>query len=332
MTFKPIDEEKLTKAIQLHMGGMSKSEACIQAGIGSPDTLLKYMRRLGLKSPSITPNKSFLDRVASSILPAQPTIRNEQPAAIELPNKPPFKVLIMDTELLPNRGYFYERYSEYSIPDPFIAKTKALCAIGYKWLGDDTVTVLASENPYDDKLICQQFALVVEQADYMVGHNIKGFDIKVLNGRMLDNGLNPLPPVHLIDTLLLARKTWGQYLNGNSLDHLAKVLGFGEKIKIDAGLWVRCAEGDKQAMQEMIEYNKQDVNLLEKIFVKILPHTKHTINANLHIDSPATHCKACGSDHIEHKGFDYTSASIRHRYKCVSCGHWSTFPVKKGKA
>ena len=254
----------------------------------------------------------------------------EEVDKINIYTKKNLKILIYDTEVLPNRGFFYDRFSDYGIPQQFIRQHKAFCAIGYKWFGDESVTVLATKKPYDDYKILQEFAPIWAQADYVVAHNGKSFDEKVLNARYHYHKLPALPPVASVDTLQLARQKWGQFLNGNGLDHLAEMAGLGRKLKIDASLWVRCAEGDKTAMAEMIEYNRQDVNLLELVFADMLSTVKHKINHNLFVDSPVRVCKSCGSDHIEHKGFEYTASSYKHRYVCKTCNSWSTHP--KGKA
>lgn len=301
------------------------------------NTAIKYFQLSGLKRK---PQKKPIELAMQELQATEREQKPESPiiTAHKIPSgtithdvqrKP--KILIFDLELLPNRGYFYERFSDYGIPQQFIRTPKALCAIGYKWFGDSDVTVLSATTPYDDALILKQFAPVWEQADYVVAHNADGFDIPVLNARHYFNKLPPLPPVTSIDTLKLARQRWKQQLNGNSLDHIAEMAGLGRKLKIDASLWVRCAEGDSEAMAEMIAYNKQDVNLLEIVFSDLLPHSKHKMNHNLFIDSPVKVCKTCGHDDLEHKGFYYTAATYRHRVVCRRCGSWSEQPKPRKK-
>lgn len=53
MKIIPVDEDKILLAIRLHtVDKLNKKEACKQAGIGSPDTLRKYMKRMKVVSPT----------------------------------------------------------------------------------------------------------------------------------------------------------------------------------------------------------------------------------------------------------------------------------------
>lgn len=311
MTYQPPYTDKQKDAfVKRIMAGDSIRQINRETSI-SRDQLMKwrdaYMTKHGVRNPSH----------------GLPLDEREK---INIFTKTKAKILLYDTEVLPNKGYFYDRYSDYGIPHAFIRTPKAFCAIGYKWLGDENVTVLSTKKPYDDKGICKEFASVWEEADYVVAHNGDGFDIPILNARYYYHKLDPLPPVASVDTLKMARQRWRQQLNGNSLDHIAEMAGLGRKLKIDASLWVRCCEGDKDAMKEMIEYNEQDVNLLELLFADLLPHSKNKVNQNLHIDSPVKVCDNCGSDDLIHKGFEFTANSYKHRYKCNACKSYSTVP------
>jgi RNase_H superfamily len=311
----PYTEEQKDAFLKRVLAGDSMRQIQRETGL-SRDTLQKwmaaYLTKHGIRNPRHQPPQSEREK-------------------INIYTKKSLKILIFDLELLPNSGFFYDRFSDFGIPQQFIRKTKALCAIGYKWFGDDEVTVLATKKPYEDYDILKKFAPIWEQADYVVAHNGDAFDIKALGARYKYHNLPPLPPVASIDTLRLARQKWGQFLNGNGLDHLAEMAGLGRKLKIDASLWVRCAEGDKAAMAEMIEYNRQDVNLLELVFADMLSTVKHKINHNLFIDSPVKVCKTCGHDDLEHKGYELTAATYRHRYRCKACNSWSTQPKGKGR-
>lgn len=53
---------------------------------------------------------------------------------------------------------------------------------------------------YTGREICEGFLDLYEQADMVTGHFIRGFDLPVLNGAMLDAGLPPLPDKLAHDT------------------------------------------------------------------------------------------------------------------------------------
>lgn len=273
------------------------------------------------------------------------TIRNwetaakSQPTASVPPTIPRFKIpenteaakskiLIYDIETLPNLGYFWDTISDRSIPLDFIVKPKSICTIAYKWYGESETYVLAVDEPYNDKAVLESFLPEWSKANYVVAHYSR-FDKPFIAARLMANGLPSLPPVNDICTYKLAKNHFGRSLNGNKLDHLGSILGVGNKIKTNADLWVGCASGDKEALRKMAEYNAQDVELLSQVFKAMLPYVKSKLNLNLLADDPVQKCKACGSTHIEHKGFEYTSATMRHRYLCRDCGSWSTYPRGK---
>ena len=63
------------------------------------------------------------------------------------------------------------------------------------------------------------------------------------------------------------------------MDYIGKVLVDDVKIKTDNQLWIDVLNGSRQAVDDMLEYNKQDVILLEKVFDKLRPHIELGINA-----------------------------------------------------
>lgn len=239
------------------------------------------------------------------------------------------KILVFDIETLPNRGFFFDIYSDRGIALQFVEKPKCICTAAYKWLGDKETHVLVASSPYDDKSILEDFLPVYEQADYVVGHYGDGFDIPFTAARLAANGLPPLPPVTSIDTYKLAKKHFGKTLNSNRLDHLGEIFGVGKKNKTDASLWVRCANGEPEALKEMALYNMQDVDLLEKVFLKLLPYVKSKLNLNLFVDDAVKRCKACGSENLSHVGFQLNASTLHDRCKCGDCGSWSSFKAAK---
>lgn len=246
-------------------------------------------------------------------------------APIPAPKPSPARVLIYDIETLPNLGYFWDTLPDKGIPLDFIIKPKSICTIAYKWYGAPETHVLVVDTPYDDRRVLEGFLPEVSKADYMVAHYSR-FDRPFIAARLMANGLPSLPPVNDICTYRLAKNHFGRSLNGNKLDHLGEILGCGRKIKTSADLWVQCAAGDKDALASMAEYNRQDVDLLADVFKAMLPYVKSKLNLNLMTDEPVLKCKQCGSDHLEHRGYEYTASAMRHRYNCVECGSWSTFP------
>ncbi|CAN5394978.1 hypothetical protein BH10PLA2_BH10PLA2_25380 [soil metagenome] len=249
----------------------------------------------------------------------------------EPPTQKNARILIYDIETLPNKGYFFDVFSDRGIALEFIEKPKSIVTIAYKFIGDQQPKVLRANTPYEDADILAKFLPIWESANYGVAHFGRGFDMPFIAARLMANNLPPLPPLPQIDTYQLAKRHFGRSLNSNKLDHLGDVLGLGRKNKTNANLWVGCAQGKRKALKEMAMYNAQDVTLLEKVFVKLLPHVKSTLNMNLLTDEPIQRCKSCGSDKLELKGFELLSSTLRHRFQCLACLAWSTIRPKKRK-
>jgi DNA polymerase elongation subunit (family B) len=241
------------------------------------------------------------------------------------------KVLLYDIETLFNEGYFFNLY-DTSINHNFIKKEKSIITIAYKWLGDkgkaQGLTIADDvrrfkKDPHDDKRILQEFAKVLEEADYIVGHYSDKFDNKFIQSRALINNLPPLKIPAQIDTYKLLKKHFN--LNANRLDYVGKLLGFGGKMGMDWSYWVRCAEGDLAAAKKMLAYNKQDVELLEKIFLKLLPHTDSKLNLALYSGKEGA-CPSCGSVKTQKRGLLPGKTRFQQRMQCTDCGKW--FAIK----
>jgi len=78
--------------------------------------------------------------------------------------------------------------------------------------------------------------------------------------------------------------------------------------------------GNKQEWKKMVDYNKQDVILLEKIYLRLRPWIKSHPNMGIYLDRAV--CPKCGSGDIEFRGFTMTTTKKYHRFQCKNCGGW----------
>src|SRR5690606_7200301 len=147
-----------------------------------------------------------------------------------------------------------------------------ICA-SWKWQGDRKVESISvsPSNPTNDKPVLQKLLEVMNEADAVVAHNGDKFDMRWIRARLAFHRLPPLPPVVQIDTKKIAKSAF--YFNSNRLEYLARYLGLGSKVKTGGyGLWKKCMNGDKTALEKMVRYNKHDVTLLEDVFDVLYPH------------------------------------------------------------
>lgn len=118
----------------------------------------------------------------------------------------------------------------------------------------------------NDRVILPELWSLMDQADYIVGHNSNKFDIKKINHRFLMNGLSAPYQAKQLDTLTLARKFFGA--DGNTLDDWSKRLGYAGKHDMERDDWEKIRSfGDPVSLLKMEMYNRQDVRAGVNVFV-----------------------------------------------------------------
>lgn len=236
--------------------------------------------------------------------------------------KPGFpKILIFDIETAPIKAWVWNTWKENISLDKTISDYFIICWSA-KWLYSDEVfgaccspeEILEENDSRIVKLLWKAF----DDADIIIAHNGNSFDIPRMNTRFILNGLEPPTPYQTIDTLKVAKKQFG--FTSNKLQALATYFGLDGKLDTDFNLWKACMNGDQQALDYMFDYNKQDVKVLEEVYLKLLPFiTNHPNMGNL---MNRTVCSNCGSDELEliPDKFYYTSVGKYALYRCKDCG------------
>lgn len=96
--------------------------------------------------------------------------------------------------------------------------TGDVTAIAWSWLGEDEVNY-AVQTLEDGTLssMLREFTTAYDHADMVTGHYIRGYDLTVLNGAMLEAGLPPMDKKMSSDTKLDLKKTKYQSMSQESL-------------------------------------------------------------------------------------------------------------------
>ena len=233
------------------------------------------------------------------------------------------KVLLVDLETSPNLAFVWGKYEQDVIA---YQKESYLLSFAYKWFGQKGVHAyslpdfpLYKKDTENDFQLVSKLHQLMNEADIIVAHNGDNFDIKRSNASFITHGLQPPPPHKTIDTLKLARKYFA--FNSNKLNDLCDHLSLGEKVKTGGfDLWKGCLEGDMKAWRKMIRYNKHDVELLEKLYKKILPWMDNE-RSHKFLTSDGC-CPNCGSKEVKRKGYYLSSKANYEKYQCESCGRW----------
>lgn len=231
------------------------------------------------------------------------------------------KVLFLDIETFPNIGYVWGKYDQN-----VIRYTQQSCVATFvaKWLGDKKIISRSlpdykgyAAGSYDDKAIVADLWKLFDEADVIIAHNGDQFDIKVVVGRFILHGMKPPSPFKSVDTKKVVKEV-ARY-NSNSLDDLCALLGFGHKIKTDFDLWEGCIKGDPVFWNRMVKYNRMDVLLLEKLYLKLLPFAKTHPNLTFWTRGE---CPKCGGHNIQYRGVARCITRQYQRFQCNDCGSW----------
>ena len=250
----------------------------------------------GLISKRYNIPKSFIENARKEFSSNTPTRENMTTS----------KILILDIETSPMKAYVWKRWKENISLDQTISEW-FMISWSAKWLNSSDIMgeVLTSEEAVneDDFRIVKSLWLLLDEADIVIAHNGSRFDIPKINSRFIIKGFPPPKPYKQIDTLITAKKVFG--FSSNKLDALATYFNIPNKIETDFELWKKSIEGDKEALSYMLKYNKQDVIILEKVYLKLRPWIyKHP---NINSINGINKCPFCGS----------TKATIQEKWRAL---------------
>lgn len=227
------------------------------------------------------------------------------------------KILLLDIETAPNRAYVWGTWKQNINPEWIDAAGYILCWTA-KWLGDEEATFRRFRDG-NHKTLLGPIHKMLSEANAVVHYNGSSFDIPTLNKEFITHGFTPPSPYKQIDLLLTMRDKFR--FPSNKLDYICQSLDIGEKLRHEGPqLWLDCMEDKPDAWKKMESYNRSDVELLEKLYKKLLPWIKQ--HPNRAAMAGVVSCPSCGSEEFKRDG-TYLAQQLRYeRYKCSSCGAW----------
>lgn len=236
------------------------------------------------------------------------------------------KILLLDVETAPNTVHTWGLWNQNVSINQIMASGYVMCWAA-KWLGEKDV-LYDSIYHSSPKAMLKRIHALLNEADTVIHYNGTKFDIPTLNKEFLLHELPPPAPYQQIDLLKTARSRFR--FPSNKLDYIAKTLGVGGKLEHKGHqLWIDCMAKDDEAWRTMIDYNVNDVVILEQVYLKLLPWIKGHANYSLHTGEFC--CPHCGSKHYIKRGSAFTKAGLYQRYVCRDCKSWfrSTKPETK---
>lgn len=238
--------------------------------------------------------------------------------AVELPNA---KILTLDIESRPGLWYSWGPRADW-LPAGMMVEGGGMMCFAAKWLGSEEVMFFRGESAV------YEAHRLLSEADLVITYNGDRYDLKRLNNEFLRLNLAPPSPYRSIDLFKTNRAQFD--LPYKKLDTIAQFTGLGEKLKHQGfDLWVDCMADDPEAWLIMEDYNKQDVVLTEKLYVKLLPWLKNVPHMGMFVINGGS-CPYCASDSFEHKGTTNTFVQQYPLYNCNNCEGWfrGTIPLK----
>ena len=234
------------------------------------------------------------------------------------------KIDVWDLETGYNVVAAHQLFNKMPIRHRNILSERYIICGSWKTLGNKTVHSVSllddmkrfENDPTDDAYVVAKLYGFLEKTDAVVAHYGDQFDMKRFNARAIVHGYDPLPKIIQVDTWKMANQKFA--FNNNRLDYLGQYLGLGNKIQTDPELWMECLQGKKSSVRDMLTYNKQDVHLLEKVYLKLRPWLPMHVNHRLY-DARAV-CRHCGSDHIQYRGEEVLKFNVYRAFKCQTCG------------
>jgi hypothetical protein len=241
--------------------------------------------------------------------------------------KPEPKGLIFDieTSLIIMAGY--KIHDQKYIPYDNVLQDWFMISAAWQWTDGKKINSVSllddpkrfRKDPTDDYHVVKTLRDAIEEADFLIGHNIKGFDYKKLMARIIHHRLKPLPKIPFMDTLIQARK---YDFTSRKLGDICKRLGLREKAAHDPKMWMRIIRGEEAAIRECVKYNKADIPPVDDLYNLLKPYMQHHVNHNLWRGEGIDCCPNCGSTALNSRGFRVTRTGKYRSLQCQECGAW----------
>lgn len=227
------------------------------------------------------------------------------------------KILLTDIETAPNKAYVWGLFDQNVAINQLEASSYVLCWAA-KWLGDSEMQ-FGSVRTGGNRRMLRRVHKLLDEADVVVHYNGLKFDIPTLNKEFIKHGFNPPAPYKQVDLLQVCRRAFR--FESNKLAYVSAALEIGAKVKNEGfELWVKCMKGDAAAWKRMERYNKGDVRLLEKLYLRLRPWIEKHPNFSAH--AAGLCCPKCGSENVHRRGVQVARMQTYNRFQCQVCATW----------
>ena len=144
-----------------------------------------------------------------------------------------YRAVILDLENFPVRGFAWTQREKYPTTQNLIDVDRPwnIASFAWKFEGDKGKPQCLAlpdfpkaykKNPFDDYQLLLRLHAILDEADLVIGHNVRSFDLRKTVARLIKYGIRPPSPYRVYDTLTEARSL-GMFPS-NKLGDLAKYL------------------------------------------------------------------------------------------------------------
>ena len=246
---------------------------------------------------------------------------NRLNAGTEKSNGP--RLMFIDFENAPDVSVNFARFKNNVSPDHVLQEGGWIISAAWNFLGEDKVytSVVTPEEALecDDIRVVADVYAAWETADIVIAHYGDKFDVPLFKTRCLANGFEPPKKVRTIDTVKMAKNLKFQ---SNKLEAIGNYLKIGNKVSHEGiKLWIKCMNGDKDALKSMVEYNVGDIHLLREAYLEMRAFDDRLPNMGMYYRDNEQHCVACGSTNLRLTGNTIkTNVSEFAEVACRDCG------------
>lgn len=230
---------------------------------------------------------------------------------------------MIDIETSPNLGWVWSLWNQNVGLKQLVLEKDVLC-FAAEWLEKPYRREFhAVWQPGGKRAMMLAAQRLLDEADAVIHYNGTRFDVPHLQGEMWKLGIDRPSGWKNIDLLQTFRTQFK--LASNKLEHVTKVAGLASKLQTGGfELWLGVMAGEEKAQRKMERYCRNDVTIMRELYYSVQQWIPNHPNRALYGDDPRA-CPRCGdSDSLESRGTRKTSVASYPRYRCTSCGGWST--------
>jgi rRNA maturation protein Nop10 len=234
------------------------------------------------------------------------------------------KILYLDIETAPKTAWVWKFWKENISPKQLV-EDEWIMSFSALW-GDSDEIIYEENHNEDDFEIVAKLIRLLDEADIVIGHNVKKFDCATISWRALVAEVPPPSPYKIVDTYSVAKDKFN--IPSNSLEYIAMILKVKHKKLAHAKfpgfiLWRECLAENPEAWDEMKVYNCEDTFTVRDVYYAMRPWITNHPNLGVYMEENIPVCPKCGGKHLHARGYAYTSVGKYKKYRCVDCGGWS---------